>query len=480
MSPPNNDPQDSPSDFGWVLGAAAVAASAALGATLHWPTITWLLLAASIVGLCLAFPHRRMWALTALVALLAAFGAQRTTEGLQFPSLPMTGRWMSFSGIVVEDPRPSQWSTDVVVSIDSTSIALPGSPATFRAQVRAGRNSNGRLLGLDRGDRIEGTGVLSRANSSFLESRHVGTRLRLQTLDHVYFDDAWWSPIMGIRREAVRAMEVLPGGSGPLLAGFVFGDTRRVDSEVQDTMRAAGLGHMFAVSGANVTFVLAGMAPILMWLPKRSRLLLSLLIIWIFVLMTGATPSVLRAGVMLSAALIDRWIALGRHRVRGLAGAVTLCILVDPYLVRSLGFALSVAATAGIVGLTPWLASRLGGGTFAEAIAPTFAAQLCTAPLLALAGLNVPLAGIAANLWGAVLVGPITLGGIMLAVCSRTVPWFAPPLRLGMLALVRAFEGGAAHFAKGAGWSLGLIAFLVLRAWRRTSVGWPRDGAPRS
>lgn len=460
------------SDRAWTLTAVGVAVAATVGVRLHLTSATWMVLAALIALVSIAHP-RHLRVMLALAAVgITAFGAQRDTEALHIAALPAAGLWTHFAGTVMEDPKPSRFTTDVTVEIEQLDPQRPGMPASFRAQVRASRPNSGRLLGLDRGDRLYGSGTLEPVDDPYLASKHIATRLRLTEITLIDFDHAWWSPLVAIRRDSVAALEVLPGGSGPLLAAFVFGDTRRVDEDVQTRMRAAGLGHLFAVSGANVTFVLAGMHPMLMFLPRRQRLIVSLAVVWSFVVIAGIVPSVFRAGVMLSAALIDQWMAQGRRRVRGLAGAFILCLVVDPFLAQSLGFALSVAATCGMIGVAPWLAGRLGGGPMIAATAPTLAAQACTAPLLLTAGLQVPLSGLAANVWAAVLVGPITVGGILLAAITRWFPWFAGPIRLVMLALVNAFDGGSQHFANGPGWSLPVLAVLLVRAWRQASVGW--------
>ena len=78
-----------------------------------------------------------------------------------------------------------------------------------------------------------------------------------------------------------------------------------------------------------------------------------------FVVLTGAEPSVMRAGVMAGLALIG--VLLGRPRSAGsiLAGAVVVLLVIDPALVWSVGFQLSVAAAASMVALaTPILAPR--------------------------------------------------------------------------------------------------------------------------
>src|SRR5439155_9457651 len=92
-----------------------------------------------------------------------------------------------------------------------------------------------------------------------------------------------------------------------------------------------------------------------------ARCVLGMGTVLFFVVLTGAEPSVLRAGVMAALSLLG--VLLGRPRSTAalLAGAVLILLITDPALVHDVGFQLSVAATAGIVSLASplaaWMAS---------------------------------------------------------------------------------------------------------------------------
>ena len=135
----------------------------------------------------------------------------------------------------------------------------------------------------------------------------------------------------------------------------------------------------------------------------------------LFVVLTGAEPSVLRAGAMASLALIG--ILLGKPRATGtiLAAAVLALLVLDPWLVHAIGFQLSVAATAGMVTLATPMAERLGRllpVPVAMAFGTTIAAQLGVTPLLLFHFHEVPGVTIAANLAAFPAVSPALLLGI--------------------------------------------------------------------
>jgi len=216
-----------------------------------------------------------------------------------------------------------------------------------------------------------------------------------------------------------------PRDSG-LLMGLALGDTSSLDRGDEEHFRATGLGHLLAVSGENVAMVLApvlGLA-LLLRLSATGRFVLGGSAVAFFVLLTGGEPSVLRAGVMAGLALGGA--LLGRPRSTGvvLAGAVLLLLLVDPLLVRSVGFQLSVAATAGIVALAPSIMARLRflPRPLAIAAATTTAAQAGVSPILLYTFHQVPEVTLLANLLAFPAVAPALLLGLAAAAAGAVFP----------------------------------------------------------
>ena len=260
-----------------------------------------------------------------------------------------------------------------------------------------------------------------------------------------------------------RAARVLPPAERGLLPGLVLGDTTRMPAGLVDDFRTAGLTHLTAVSGANlaivVTFVLvagrwAGLRG--RWLPATAALAMA----W-FVVLARPQPSVLRAAVMGAIALL----ALGSGRLRrslaALAAAVLCLLLVDPWLARSFGFALSVLATAGLVLLAPgWARAWTARGLprpVAEALAVPVAAQLVCAPVVVLLSGQVSLVAVAANLLAAPAVAPATVLGVL---ATAIAPLSA---------------GAAAGLAAVAGVPVGWLVLVATRsaAVPGAAVDWP-------
>ncbi len=239
-----------------------------------------------------------------------------------------------------------------------------------------------------------------------------------------------------------------------------------------------------------MAFVLVAVGPLLRRLGRRSRWVATLGVIAWFALLTRFEPSVLRASVM--AGLSATAVVVGRpaSAVRILGLAVTVLLLVDPLLVWSVGWWLSVGATAGIALLSRGIAARLPGPRpLALALGVTLAAQLGVAPVQLLAFGPVPVASVPANLLAEPVAGPVMMWGLPAGVVAGLVPIpLARVVQLPTLLGVR-WIAVVARVARAAplghvGWpALAVLAILVvlacaMRARRRVSSPRPADHGP--
>lgn len=281
------------------------------------------------------------------------------------------------------------------------------------------------------------------------------------------------------------------GGLSPdaraLLPGLVVGDTSRVPPDLDDAFRATDLTHLLAVSGSNLTIVLAlligpphlasraerrGLAPRL-GLSLRTTALTGGGLALAFVVVCRPDPSVLRAAACGLITLVA--IGTGRRRslLPALGAAVLLLVLYDPWLARSYGFLLSVLATGALLLLAPrWSAAlrrRRVPPRLAEVVAAAAAAQAVCAPVVAVLAARVGLLAVPCNLLAELAVAPATvLGYAALAVApvlppvARALAWCAgwPVSWIAGVARTGSTLPGA-EFGWPGGWAGGLALAAV-------------------
>jgi competence protein ComEC len=213
--------------------------------------------------------------------------------------------------------------------------------------------------------------------------------------------------------------------------------------------------------------------PLLRRLRPGARLGATVAVIAWFALLTRFEPSVMRATAMAALAAVTVFLGRPSEPLRLLCVAVAGLVLVDPLLVWSVGFWLSVGATGGIAVLAGPLATRLPGPRpLAEAAAVSLAAQVgVAAPGIAVFG-GVPLASVPVNVLAAPLAAAVMIYGLPAGTVAALVPDdLAVLIQLPTLALLRGLDllarSGAAlpggRGLWGAGAAVGAVVVVLAR-----------------
>ncbi|HTZ42259.1 MAG TPA: ComEC/Rec2 family competence protein [Jatrophihabitans sp.] len=327
-----------------------------------------------------------------------------------------------------------------------------------------------------------------------------------------------WQRVAGrVRAGLQRASAGLPALPGGLLPGLIDGDTSRLDPVLANRFQVAGLTHLTAVSGANCAILIGAVAMLLrrFGASPRTTALIGLLVLAAFVVIARPSPSVLRAAVMATIALLA--LATGRQRsaVPALAATALALLVWQPSLAVNLGFALSVAATGALLLVAPgWVRALRARGVppgIAEAVAIAAAAHLVTVPLIAGISGSISLVAIPANVLAEPVVGVATILGFLAALASllwlpaavafaelagwpcRWLVWVADyfgtlpgaaipwPAGVGGGLLLAAVSGGLWWLARRPAArallaTAALVAVLVQIPVRAVVVGWPPPG----
>lgn len=280
--------------------------------------------------------------------------------------------------------------------------------------------------------------------------------------------DAGVHRVRSVLHESVAGLADEPRAVVPAL---VVGDTSAMSAELWDRFRVTGLAHLAAVSGSNLTLLLAA----LLWLAGRLGVrgwwLRGLAVVGVagFVVLCHGEPSVVRAAAMGSVGLAALGFGGRQRGLRQLSWAVIGLLLLDPWLAASVGFALSVSASAGIICWARAWTDALGGWLprgLAEAIAVPVTAQLATQPIIVAISGQFSLVGVLANLVAGPLVGPTTILGFACAAIGPLLPAAAVvlawPAGWGAQALCWIANLGAALPAAAIPWPATPVGIAVL------------------
>lgn len=307
----------------------------------------------------------------------------------------------------------------------------------------------------------------------FDEARYFRT---LGARSKVYTDEV---TVLGetLRTRLVRTVKarLAPlGENGELLLHAFFG----YGGGAADSVRGVGLSHLLAASGLHVLILATILRSILALIPisYKTRSFATILVLFFYLLVTGFPPSLVRAWIMASLALVAPDLGFLHRPEDGLEIAWIVILLVSPYALFSPSFLLSFAATAGILGLAPHF-QGLG-----SAVATTLGAGLGVFPVTLLFFGAVPLVTLAANL----IAAPFFVLAFALAVVflpflgsfagAGLLKIIAIPLDL-FVALTKLLPNRALHFGKAD--ATLVIAYGVI-LWMAFSDAFPRVRLLRS
>lgn len=468
-----------PTPVVWIGSAVATGAAAivALGRRRGRRSVRLLALCLAALALCgtAAAGHRSLQAVGPLDELAAA-RAVVTVRGVVAEEPRVV------AGRVREDGGPAD--ADVMVRVRVTEVTGRGSTSAVQASVLVMAGAD--WQGLSWRSEVEFGGRLRPADPGddvvALMTARGGPRV-LDDPDGVF---AAADVVRGRFREATGH---LPADARGLVPALVIGDTARTPPDLTQAMLDTGMSHLSAVSGSNVTLVLAAAMGLcrLTLVPRRHRPWVALGVLVCFVILARPEPSVIRAAVMGAVGLLGLSTTRRRAGIPALSGAVLALIVWDPWLSRSFGFALSTVATLGLLVLAqPWgaaisrrLPRRLGW--LGPVVAVPVAAQAVCAPLVVPLQGSVSLIAVPANLLAAPLVAPTTIAGVAVALISvfwvggaSLVAWLAAVPALGIAQVARVCAEapyGSITWSDSAGAAVLLavltISLICLAPWAR-------------
>jgi ComEC/Rec2-related protein len=358
-----------------------------------WRAVWWA--CSGVVAVAALVSRHAVWNSQRCLAVLVVLTAVHGAVEWQRLASPRSGE---FSGVAIarSDAVPRSYGGSTPASTrraSALSLIVEVDGENFRLTLHGGARNQirrvkmGDVLLLD-AERVP----YDHRRLRFSAGRHVQGELRNVTVHGTSPAPTLWHRAANRIHELVdRGARNMQPDDAALVRGLVLGDESRQPSRMTEAFREAGLGHLLAVSGQNVVLILAALTPLLRRFTRWWRLSAALGVVAMFAVITRVESSVVRAAVM--AGVVQVGFAIGRDvmPLRALAITVLGMVSVDPLATWSVGFVLSVAATTGLIAITPHLGSSI--------FSATTAAQLGVAPFVLLWFGSMPIVALVTNVF---------------------------------------------------------------------------------
>lgn len=270
--------------------------------------------------------------------------------------------------------------------------------------------------------------------------------------------------------------------------GYLLGQRRDLPPELDDALRIAGLTHVVVASGYNLTILVRLSRRLFMRISRFTAFAASGGMVLSFAAITGASPSMSRAGLVTGLSLLAWYYGRRFHPVALLSFAAAVTVLVNPFYVwGDVGWQLSFAAFAGVMIGAPLAQAYFFGnkkpGVVRQIIGETTAAQLFTLPILLATFGAISNVALIANILVLPLVPLAMLLTFLVGVCHALLPWLASIIALPTSALLE-YMTSVAAWLSSVSWAMNEVeiswwfvpAFYILLAavcwWMKRATGY--------
>ena len=312
------------------------------------------------------------------------------------------------------------------------------------------------LSGVGVGDRVRVDGEISLpepGEGDFDYTRYLSTKRISAVIEGrgvwPVGEHAGWIGQVHRRTDVALGYGLRPQEAG-VVRGMVLGDRSLIPEGLELAFQRSGVTHVLAISGQHVAILAAVIYFALRTIAigPTYRIPLTLVLLWVYILIAGAPPSAIRAGVVATFVLVAGLLGRQVSPLHFMTTMLAAVLVYNPLLLYSSGFQLSVAAVFGILLLTKPLKVLIERvlplqkppGSVSNLLAASLAAQIATAPIIAASFDEVSLIGVLTNLIAVPISGPILTLGLLGSLVGNVAPLLAYPLNASNGFLVSVLE----------------------------------------
>jgi competence protein ComEC len=298
------------------------------------------------------------------------------------------------------------------------------------------------------------------------------------------------TPVSDIRRKFTAGMQTaLPEPLAPFAMGLLIGQRATLPTDIKQDLLMVGLTHIIAVSGYNLTIILQASRRLLARQSKRLSTLLSLALIGVFLLLAGASASIVRAAIVSMLSIGSSYYGRDFKPLNLLAWAAVITAWANPvYVWSDLSWYLSFLAFFGVMILSPLIQARWPGRWHQSLVGSVALESICaetmSLPFVLYIFGQMSFIGLPANVLVVTLV-PLAMllsliagvAGMVIGSAAGWLAWPATVLLNYMLDTAHLMAHVPHVFVQNIGFPLaamlstyGLILLVVLMLWHRTKT----------
>lgn len=243
----------------------------------------------------------------------------------------------------------------------------------------------------------------------------------------------------------------MPQRTGNLLLGILIGERDNIQENIIESFKTANLSHILAVSGAHTSYIILGITYIISKskTPKKVGYIITIIFLLLFIIITGATYSVVRACIMAIILIGAKLCYRKENFTTSICISLLIILIQNPFAINDIGLKLSFMGTIGIIvfnkNITNLFIKLKIKEKIAKILSITFSAQLMIMPITVLNFNTISLTFFISNLLASPLLGIIIVLGFISVFISfilqpiSKILFFALNIVLELLILISKF-----------------------------------------
>ncbi|MDR2336748.1 MAG: ComEC/Rec2 family competence protein [Candidatus Nomurabacteria bacterium] len=307
-----------------------------------------------------------------LVVILLTFRFASTNRNQTYVS-QLAGETVEVSGTVFDDPDTA---SNGLTKLRLNNLYF-GNVKNVEANLYV---TVGDDKGIQRSDKVTIHGKLVEGFGSFAGSIYYGDATKIER------------PVPGDLALQAREMfsnlikERIEEPESNLALGYLLGMRRALPSDLVEVLKITGLTHIVVASGYNLTILVRFMRRIFGKVSRFASFFFALVLVFGFIAITGASPSMVRAGIVATISLVAWYFGRDIHPVRLLLITALLTLILNPTYIDDLGWQLSMVAFAGVLLFSPIITKYFYDDKkpnfFMQILLETLSATILTLPIL--------------------------------------------------------------------------------------------------